>query len=155
MGAGRGCASVGGGLYYRAEDPPRRMPSLEPYLIFPGTCREALGFYADVFEGQISLLETYRHAPVPFPVGAGDAGRVFNAVFRAGGLRFRASDHLAAQQLAPGERMALFLAFATAGAQAQAYDALAKGGRVLMPLADGFGMVEDRYAVRWMLALDT
>ena len=33
-----------------------RMTALQIYVSFPGTAREALGFYADVFGGELALF---------------------------------------------------------------------------------------------------
>lgn len=127
------------------------MKSVRPYLMFPGTCREALDFYAECLDGEVTLRVTYGEAPVDFPEEESD--RIFNSELRAGGLSLMASDHLAEQSLSPGENFSLFVAFSEADEQEKAYRGLADGGRELMPLESGFGMVEDRYQMRWMLAL--
>jgi len=41
------------------------------------------------------------------------------------------------------------------GEQERVFTALGREGRVLFPLSDGFGMVEDRFQIRWMIALET
>ncbi len=125
--------------------------NVQPYLMFPGTCREALGFYADVFRGSTTLLQTVGESPLPAPPEHAD--RVFNAVFEADDLKFRASDGEPGNDPAVGQNFALFVGCADAGEQQRVFTALEEGGRVLFPLSEGFGMVEDRFAFRWMITL--
>ena len=128
------------------------MKTVQPYLIFPGTCREALEFYGACLDGQIAEIQTYGEAPIPFPEDSDS--RIFNSVFRAGDLQFMASDCLPDQDLPAGANFALFVTFNESQEQLRAFESLSEGGKVLMPLANGFGMVEDRFHVRWMLAHD-
>lgn len=125
---------------------------LKPYLIFPGTCQEALTFYANCLGGDIVLLQTYADSPLDVDPSYGD--RIFNAEVQAGDMAFMASDNLPDQELIAGTNFALFVAFGDAEEQKQVFEALGEGGRVMMPLDGGFGMLEDRYKVRWMLAFE-
>jgi len=126
------------------------MKTVQPYLIFPGTCREALAFYCACLEGHIAEMQTYREAPIEFPPDSDS--RIFNSVFQAGDLQFMASDCLPDQDLPAGANFSLFVTFSDEQEQLRAFESLSEGGKVLMPLANGFGMVEDRFHVRWMLA---
>ncbi len=51
-----------------------------------------------------------------------------------------------------GTNFALFVAFSDASEQENAFASLSREGKVLMPLQGRMGMVEDRFAIRWMLA---
>ena len=126
------------------------MKTLQPYLIFPGACREALEFYSVCLGGEIVEIQTYAEAPMDFPSDSDT--RVFNSVFRAGDLQFMASDCLPNQDLPPGANFAMFVTFSDQQEQVRAFDRLTEGGKVLMPLADSFGMAEDKFQIRWMLA---
>jgi PhnB protein len=126
--------------------------NLNPYLMFPGNCREALEFYAKCLDGTIEAIQTVAESPLDWSAEHGD--RIFNSVFAAGNVRFMASDSEPGKDLRPGENFALFVSFPDAARQQHVYSELSRGGKVLFPLQDGFGMVEDRYKVRWMLALE-
>ncbi len=126
------------------------MKTLNPYLMFPGTCREALTFYGECLDGEIVSIRTFRESPVE--VAEEHRDRVFNAEFRAEGLFLRASDDLQTQPVTRGSNFALFVAFSDPDERAQAFQALAVGGKVLFPLEQGFGMVVDRFGIQWMLA---
>jgi PhnB protein len=127
------------------------MPTLVPFLMFPGNCREALEHYRECLDADITRLVTFGEAPVDFPPE--HAELVYNAELRAGDLRLRASDNPHAD--APGSTtVALFAAFPDRETLRRAFDRLAVGGEVVMPLEGGFGMVADRYGFRWMLGLE-
>lgn len=125
---------------------------VQPYLIFPGTCRDALQFYTVALNGRIESITSIGDSPVPAPPEHHD--RVYNAVFKSGDLRFMASDARPEQDPVPGQNIALFLTCPDEATQSSVFDALGAGGQVLFPLADGFGMVADRYGIRWMIARD-
>jgi len=120
--------------------------------MFPGTCREALDFYAGAFGGEIEHLQTVGESPLP--ASPEDADRIFNAVFAAGQLRFRASDGAPGNDPRVGHNFAMFVSCRGADQQREVFTALADGGRILFPLNEGFAMIEDRFEIRWMIALD-
>lgn len=126
------------------------MKTVTPYLIFPGCCREAMEYYAECFGGAITMLRTYADAPIDFPPSS--AGRIFNSKLEAEGVAIMASDCLPDQDLPSGQNFSLFVTFTDEDEQRRVFEALSADGDVVMPLANGFGMVEDRYMVRWMLA---
>ena len=127
------------------------MKTLRPYLIFPGTCREALAFYQASLGGEIVEMQTYADAPIDFPEDSHD--RIFNSVFQADEMQIMASDCLPGQHLPAGANVSLFVTFSNDEEQQRVFGALAENGKTLMPLANGFGMVEDRFEMRWMLAM--
>lgn len=125
---------------------------VQPYLMFPGTCREALEFYADALGGEIEHVQTVGESPMP--ASPEHADRIFNSVFAAGPLRFMASDGEPGKDPRNGRNFAMFVSCTSPEEQEQVFAALSKGGRVLFPLADGFGMLEDPFEVWWMIALE-
>ena len=127
--------------------------NLKPYLMFNGNCREALEYYAKCLDGKIEMIQTIAESPLDMPPEHGD--RIFNSVFRAGNASFMASDSEPGKPLQPGANFALFLTFPDAKKQESVYSRLSADGKVIMRLQGGFGMVEDRFSVRWMLALES
>lgn len=128
------------------------MKRLRPYLIFDGDCEEALDFYAGCLDGEIVMLQRFSESPLEVAEDHGD--RVFNAAFRAENVTFMASDNPPEDELRAGNNFSMFVAFSDPSEHRRAFEALSADGRVLMPLDDGFGMLEDRFRVRWMLALE-
>lgn len=132
------------------------MTQLTPFLIFPGSCREALELYASTFDGEIAFAETFADAPVEMPAGHGE--RIFNAELRAGELVLRASDCPPGDEPALGRNVALLVHFPDGAALEEAFARLAGGGEVIMPLDASpagapFGMLVDRFGVQWMLGV--
>lgn len=117
-----------------------------PYLHFPGTCEQAMTFYAATFDGEVTSMTRVRDAPVEFPDAAGD--RIFNSEVRAGDLVLKASDDPAGTPMSPS--ISVFLTLDDTPAMRSVLDRLSEGGTVLFPADGPFGMVEDRFGVRWM-----
>ena len=126
------------------------MKSLNPYVMFSGNCREALTFYKECLDGEIVSMQTFAESPIPVPDDAKD--RIFNSEFRAGDAFFMASDDLPSHQVTKGTNVALFVAFSDSAEQESVFGKLSDGGKVLFPLANGFGMLADKYGIQWMLA---
>lgn len=122
---------------------------LQPYLMFPGTCRRALEFYADVFGGAIAHLQTVGDSPLP--AAPEHADRVFNSIFTAGDLRFMASDGEPGKDPTVGQNVAMFVTCADVDEQRRVFEALARGGHIIMPLGTGLGMVADPFGIQWMV----
>lgn len=130
------------------------MTGLVPYLHFPGTAREALGFYARVFGGELVL-----HSFADFGRDDGDAELIAHGML-AGDVTLFAAD-------AVGDEHSLELRgilFSLLGAadpatSEQWFAALADGGTDIDPLqqrpwGDHDGQVTDRFGVRWLIGYE-
>lgn len=128
---------------------------LLPYLNFPGTCREAFGFYARTFGGTIEGIMTFGDSPMAAQMPPEMHGYVIHARMTVGSAVLLASD-------APGDRYQKPQGFSvTLNADSieqaeQIFAALADGGTVEMPIqetfwAPRFGMVTDRFGIPWMI----
>ena len=124
------------------------MSSVIPYLVFPGTCKEAMKFYCDVLQGEITSMQTFGSSEMEAPPGFEE--RIFNSELRASGIQIKASDDLPGFDVNPGNNISLFVVFDDASTKREAFKDLAEGGKVLFPLDDNFGMLSDRYGVQWM-----
>lgn len=131
------------------------MASLQPYLIFPGTCEQALALYADCLGGTVRIRQRFSDAP--FPVAESDRHRILHAEFSAGNIAFGASDGMPGDDIPVGRNVALMVNFDDEPSLERAWRGLLDGGEAIMPLNDGdgaprFGMVIDRHGLQWMLA---
>ena len=130
---------------------------VHPYLMFDGTCAEAVDFYRLAVGAEVQMLMRYKEAPDPAMVKPGFGERVMHVSLRIGESIVMASDH--PQDPAPAmSSFALSLAVADEAEAKRAFDALAEGGSVRMPLgptfwAKAFGMLTDRYGVAWMVSV--
>ncbi len=124
------------------------MKDLIPYLVFPGTCREAMEFYRDVLNGEITLMQTFGDAPMDVPATL--QNRIFNSELKAGGIHFKASDDLPGHDVKLGTNISLYAVFPDKTSKEAAFNKLSEGGKVLFPLDDNFGMLKDKYSIQWM-----
>jgi PhnB protein len=127
--------------------------SLSPYLNFNGNAAEAMRFYHSVLGGELNI-QTF-----------GDAGMAqtdaeknltLHAALQGGALSLYASDGRPGQPVNFGDSVHLSLQGDDSAMLNKAFDSLAAGGRIDMPLAkqfwgDTFGMVTDKYGMHWMV----
>ncbi len=127
------------------------MTGLTPYLSFPGTARQALTFYQEVFGGELVL-----NTLADFGRDDGPADAIAHGMLQ-GPVELFASD---AGPDDPALRLdgVLFALLGTAEpATLEAwFNALSDGGRDIDPLqlrpwGDHDGQVTDRFRVRWLI----
>ena len=131
--------------------------SITPYLFFSGRCEEALAFYGKALGAEVEMLMRFNESPTPTPpemLQPGFENKVMHASFTVAGTRIMASDGCDDKSKFDGFR--LVLTVATEAEAHKAFDALAEGGTVQMPLTPTFwspcyGMVTDKFNVGWMV----
>ncbi|HYK95117.1 MAG TPA: VOC family protein [Candidatus Dormibacteraeota bacterium] len=133
--------------------PPPTPPT--PYLHFPGTARQALIFYGDVFGCSVQL-HTFRE----FNRTAGDADSIAHGGLTAGPVQLFAADVAGTDPPFRSEGMMLaLLGTAAATTLRQWFSRLAEGGRVVddlqvRPWGASDGQVIDRYGVHWLIGFE-
>jgi PhnB protein len=133
--------------------------SIKPYLFFGGRCEEAIEFYRQALGAKVEMLMHYKESPEAPPPGVLQAGfeeKVMHATLNIGGAMLSASDGCDDKSSFSG--FSLSLAWPSEAEAHRAFDALAAGGQVQMPLTKTFwspcfGMVTDRFGVAWMVTL--
>jgi PhnB protein len=131
--------------------------TITPYLFFGGRCEEALEFYRGALGAEVEMLMRFDESPQPPPPGMLQAGfekKVMHASLRVRGALLMASDGCDDKSKSDGVHLALTLP--TEADARRAFDALADGGSVQMPLTKTFwspcyGMLTDRFNVEWMV----
>lgn len=113
---------------------------LEPYLLFYGTCEEALKFYRSVFGGEISSLHRFEGSPMESQVP--DKSKIMHASFEAPGVKFMASDDTRGGER-QGSRITMSLGTNDVADAERVFNALASGGTI--------GMLTDKYGIDWMV----
>jgi PhnB protein len=133
---------------------------VQSYLFFDGRCDEALEFYRKALGAEVQMLVRFKDSPVP--PNPGDCGgkvppadKVMHAQFRVGDTVIMASDGQCQGQ-AKFEGFVLSMTVDDAAQADRAFNALAEGGKVHMPLGQTFfsprfGMVADKFGVSWMI----
>lgn len=126
---------------------------ITPFLMFHGTAEEAMRFYVALFAGsEIRSIERYG------PGQPGAEGTVKRADFTLAGQDVMCIDSPVKHAFTFTPAMSLFVECETEAELQNAFDALAEGGAVLMPLNNygfsrKFGWVNDRFGVSWQLNL--
>ncbi len=128
---------------------------IQPYLFFEGRCEEALDFYRQALDAEVTTLLRYKESPDPNMYPPGAEYKVMHAVVRFGETSIMASDGLCSGNLA-FQGFSLSLTVTNKDKAERFFKALSEGGQVQMPLAKTFwsplfGMVEDRFGVSWMI----
>jgi PhnB protein len=131
-------------------------PKLDPYLFFDGNCAQAMRFYQATLGGKLEALLTYAESPEPNQCPPGSKDRIMHACIDLGGQMLMASDTPEGQPYDGMKNVALSLNYPSADEAKRIFDALAQGGKVIMPMAptfwaDSFGMLTDRYGTSWMV----
>src|SRR5918992_3206439 len=134
--------------------------AIEPYLFFNGCCEEAIEFYKNALNAEVSMTMRYKESPEPPPPGMVPAGwdnKIMHASLRIGDANLMASDGCTEGGNFQGFSLSL-----TAADEADArrkFDALSQGGQVQMLLGKTFwspcfGMLTDRFGVGWMVSVE-
>ncbi len=140
------------------------MPTtLTPYLSFDQKTREAFTFYEKALGAKIETMMRFADMP-PMPAGeeAGCGGgpppqpdSIMHAcLVLPGGAMLFAGDPPPGMPFEGVKGVMLALQYDTVDQAQRAFDALAEGGTITMPLtptfwAKTFGMLTDRYGVSW------
>jgi PhnB protein len=132
------------------------MPQLNAYLSFDGNCAEAMRFYEKTLNGKLEALLTFAQTPVADQTPAEDANKVMHALLLIDGQALMAADAPSGMTGEPMKGCALALTYDTADEAKRIFDALGEGGKITMPFnpsfwADGFGMVDDRFGIHWIV----
>ena len=136
------------------------MSKLTPHLGFDGNCIEAMRFYEQALGGKIDLTVTYGESPMAAQFPAEHHPRVMHSALSLpdGGQLFAGDSPPGAACNASSRfhGIGLTLEYADVATGQSAFDALAEGGKVTMPMApsfwvERFGMLTDRYGVGWMV----
>ena len=130
---------------------------VQPYLFFGGRCEEALEFYRSAVGACVLMKMRFNESPDQVPDGMLQEGfedKIMHASMKIGKQTIMLSDGCDDKTKFQGFR--LTLSVDTELVADRAFDALADGGNVDMPLGKTFwspryGMVTDKFGVGWMV----
>ena len=125
--------------------------TLNPYLNFDGTTREAMEFYREVLGGELSIM-TFGDMGTEGPQADG----VMHSSLTAEGLTLMASDMPPGQALEAGNNFGVSLSGDDEGELMGYWDKLSADGTVTVPMekqmwGDSFGMCVDRFGTPWLV----
>ncbi|MDQ6860325.1 MAG: VOC family protein [Verrucomicrobiota bacterium] len=130
---------------------------VQPYLFFGGRCEEALEFYKNTVGAEVQMLMRFKESPSPHGLPDCFADKVMHASFQIGRSVLMASDGRC-EGPANFEGFSISLNVADEAEAERAFNALAEGGLVSMPLektfwAPKFGMLVDKFGLGWMVSV--
>lgn len=128
---------------------------MHPYLSFKGDCEAAFTFYEQHLGGQPGPIFRYEGSPMAGQAPAGWSDKVMHGSITVGGQVLMGADVAPDQYEAP-KGFSLTLQIERTADAERIFQALASGGKVVMPLeqtfwAARFGMVVDRFGVPWLI----
>ena len=129
------------------------MIGVNPYIAFKGNCREAIDFYKGVLDAEVVFVQTVGESPMS---DMGPADNIMHCTIRVGASTIMMCDDPRPYAAASGGNISLAIGLNDADRARAVFDKLAADGTVTMPLAktywaEAFGMLTDRFGVRWMV----
>ena len=130
------------------------MTTLTPYLLFDGTCREAMEFYRGCLGGEL-VITAVKDSPAKEQMPASQYDKTLHARLKSSNVDISASDWLRADQTpVRGNTACLYLTGGTVQELRFLFENLSAGGEVTEPLSQQFfgtyGALNDKFGVRWM-----
>jgi PhnB protein len=128
--------------------------TLNPYLGFRDNAREAMEFYRSVFGGELTTSTFGEFQASQDPA---EKDKIMHAqLVTDSGYTLMASDTPNGMSHTPGDNISVSLSGDDEQELRRYWDGLSEGAEVAMPLekapwGDSFGMLTDRYGVRWMV----
>ncbi|WP_223701655.1 VOC family protein [Sutcliffiella deserti] len=135
--------------------------SVGAYLTFNGNCREAVEFYAEVFQTETPQIMTFGESPqsseYPLPEEAKEL--VMHTRLNIDGSNVMFSDTFSGQEFVIGNNITLALVSKNKDELKSWYEQLKEGGKIDMELQETFwsklyGQVTDKFGIHWQLNYD-
>ena len=132
------------------------MLGVSPYIAFKGNCRHAIEFYKSALGAEVLFTQTVGESPMS---NMGPAENIMHCTIKVGDSTIMMCDDPRPEAAAGDGNISLAIGLNDPQRAKQLFDNLAKDGSVIMPLAktywaEAFGMVTDKFDVRWMVNCD-
>ncbi len=127
---------------------------LNPYISLDGDARQALDFYHGIFGGKLDA-QTFKEFGMEVPPE--DADKLMHGSLVAdNGISIMVADTPNGMEYKPGTNVSMCLNGDDDSQLSSYFEQLSNGGNVTEPLVqapwgDKFGMVTDKFGVRWMV----
>ncbi|CAN5129104.1 VOC family protein [soil metagenome] len=134
------------------------MTTINAYVAFNGKCREAMTFYQECLGGELTF-QTFGDSPLGATTPDAMKNQVLHASLTKGPLLLMGSDMVGPGGFLKGNDIALSLNCSSGEEINSFYASLSADGRILDALkvqfwGAMFGVVEDKFGIRWMLHYD-
>lgn len=136
--------------------------AIEVYLNFNGDAREAVEFYANVFQTEAPQIMTFGDAPPDpnFQIPEEAKQLVMHTNLNIAGSRVMFSDTWPGSPFVVGNNISITVVSEDEQLIRSAFEGLKEGGTVAMELQETFwskcyGAVKDKFGVEWQVSLDS
>ena len=132
------------------------MLGVNPYIAFKGNCRQAIEFYKTALGAAVLFTQAVGQSPMS---SMGPATNIMHCTMKVGDSTIMMCDDPRPEAAAGDGNISLAIGLNDPQRASQIFGNLAEGGSVIMPLektywAEAFGMVTDKFGVRWMVNCD-
>jgi PhnB protein len=129
------------------------MLGVSPYIAFKGNCRQAIEFYQTALGAEVLFTQTVGDSPMS---SMGPAENIMHCTIKVGGSTIMMCDDPKPDPAAGNGNISLAIGLNDPERARQLFGSLAVGGTVIMPIektywAEAFGMVTDKFGVKWMV----
>lgn len=132
---------------------------LVAYISFDGNTEEAFEFYTRALNGEIKNLQRFGDSPQGAQLCEGDRNKIMHIALEApGGMRLMGSDYIdfTGQPYTAGNNFSLSIHPDSDEMADELFARLSAGGLVMVPMSkapwgDYFGMLTDRFGMKWMI----
>jgi PhnB protein len=136
--------------------------SVEVYIYFNGNCRQAVVFYAGVFQTDLQRMLTYGEAApnIEYPLPDEAKNRVLHTLLTINGSKIMFSDCTPDMEYIAGNNMSVMLNYKDEKELKAVFARLAEGGEVYMEPQQTFfskcyGHLADKFGILWQFTLYT
>ena len=132
------------------------MLGVNPYIAFTGNCREAIEFYKSALDAEVLFTQTVGESPMS---DMGPPENIMHCTIKVGDSTIMMCDDPRPEAASGGGNISLAIGLNDPKRAKQLFGNLAKDGSVVMPLdktywAEAFGMVIDKFGIKWMVNCD-
>ncbi len=134
------------------------MSLINAYINFNGNCREAMEFYKECLDAELTL-QPIEGSPMESQCPTAIRHQILHATLQKDNLLLMGSDMISSDGFAKGNNIALSLNCNSEKEINSFYDKLSEGGHIIHSLRTEFwgailGVFTDRFGIRWMLNYD-
>ncbi|MFD1015673.1 VOC family protein [Winogradskyella rapida] len=126
---------------------------VQAYLSFNGNCQEALKFYSELFDAEITNRQTYEDKKIDVPSSYRD--RLQHAELKGKNVHFMAYDVSPDTPLNSGNQVQMSVEVSSEAEGQSLFEALSNGGQIHHNYRERewgfFGRCTDKFGIGWMV----